>query len=59
MILVANKDSKKSCWFFHAWDTEKDTVITQYQVCLKCGSKRILQLPGCYQPVDLDYLGES
>ena len=54
-IQIDNTDNK--CWFWHKWFTDKETVITKYQRCLKCASKRIIsdESKG-YQPVDTDYI---
>lgn len=46
----------KECFLFHNWKTEKDTGITKYQKCKRCGSKRIVQSSRLYQPVNWGYI---
>lgn len=42
--------------FWHKWITERDTGITQYQKCSRCGGRRILQGDSGHQPIDYGYL---
>lgn len=46
----------KVCLFYHRWETLLDNGFTKYQQCKKCNSRRILQNPNGYQPVDTDWL---
>ena len=61
MSLVASsiirKENGRKCWW-HIWWVNKliSTSVTTYEECLKCGSRKIEQTTGGYQPIDYDWL---
>jgi hypothetical protein len=49
----------KECLMFHKWKVDRDTGITVYKRCLKCGKRVIEQrISGGYQPIDKKYIDE-
>lgn len=44
----------------HDWDRARDTGKHGYDVCFRCGERRITELhPGGYQPVDMEWLRQG
>jgi hypothetical protein len=47
----------KKCKWFHKWREVKNTGKWSYQICDKCGSKRIIETHfDGYQPIDNEFL---
>ena len=58
-IIKEKPGQKRFCW--HKWHEDKNTGVTIYRRCLKCGKKQILQWNGFgwgYQPIDKFYISD-
>jgi hypothetical protein len=56
MFIKYSDKTKNNCLFFHKWKTLKYNGYTKYELCKKCGLKRITQPGGIYQPIDIGFL---
>jgi hypothetical protein len=70
MIKIKAHIKGDKCLLFHKWKIVEPTKIvpgwgvgfTTYYKCEKCSARKIIQLDGGYQPIDLNFIngvGES
>lgn len=56
--VVAENKKRTPAFHRHRWCTAENTLIHQYQVCLRCGSRRIIRTSraSLIQPVDRQWV---